>query len=393
MVMLSSPVQPSRVPLWHLAKYFLWLGSIGFGGPLALVGYMRQHLSEERNWISRSDFLSGLALASLCPGPFATQLAIYIGWFHARILGATVVLLAFTLPAFLMIVALAITYTNFNNARWAHSAFYGISASVIAIVFHQAYAMSKMIVGHDHWLWGIFLINIIIAYIAPTQIYWFFLISGMLVWLIKVPPRFLTSPNFLLPLGWGLGELTIENLSNHHILMKLFLYFAWTGTVVFGSGFAIIPFIHEGVVQQHHWLTERQFLDAISFGMITPGPIVLAVAFIGYLVAGLKGAIVAAIGIFLPCYLCVIALAPHFNRIAHHEAVRACVQGVTVAVAGGITGTTFFLGKNTIIDWPTLGIFLGTSFALFRFKNIPQPTWLLIAAIIGILLQETAGLK
>lgn len=379
--MKATPPNPytTSPSLWSLIKYFLYLGCIGFGGPLALIGYMRRDLVEKRSWISHSNFLNGLALSSLCPGPLATQVAVYIGWLHARILGATAILLALTLPAFLMILALAIAYTHYGDVSWARSAFYGISAGVIAIVIRNAYELSKMIVGRDRWLWVVLMLNIFIATTAHIQIYWTFLISGLLVWVIKAPPQFLSSSLFLLPFSWSLGSL-----GNDHIIVKLFLYFAWVGTVVFGSGYAVIPFIHEGVVQNYHWLNETQFMDAISIGMITPGPIVLAVTFMGYLIAGIEGALVTAIGVFLPCYLCVILFAPHFHRIAHHEGVKSFIQGVTIAVAGAITGSAITLGKSAIVDLPTVGIFLGTSFMLYQFKKIREPVWLLIAAGVGI---------
>jgi len=365
--------------LWHLIKYFLYLGSIGFGGPLALLGYIRRDLVEKRGWISQSHFLNGLALASLCPGPLATQLAVYVGWFHKRILETTAILIAVTLPAFVMVLGLAVAYTHYGDVRWARSAFYGVSACVIAIVIRNAYHLAKMIVARDYWLWGIFIANIVIAIATHIQIYWAFLMSGLLVWAIKAFSRSLA---FFLPVGLSLGAL-----SHNHILVKLFLYFAWAGTVVFGSGYAIIPFIHEGVVQKYHWLSEAQFMDAISIGMITPGPIVLAVTFMGYLIAGLKGAIATTVGVFIPCYLCVIIFAPHFHRIAHHEGFKAFVQGITIAVAGAITGATITLGKTAIIDLPTVGFFLGTSFMLFQFKKIREPIWLLLAAMLGILVK------
>jgi chromate transporter len=377
----SSPLRPPSFK--NLIRYFLYLGTIGFGGPIALVGYMRQHLVEQRAWMDRLDFMNGLALASLCPGPLATQLAIYIGWFHARILGATAVLIAFTLPAFLMILFLAVVYTNAANITGLHAAFYGVSASVIAIVIRHAFNMSKMIIERDHWLWIIFIGNIFITWFMTSNLFWFFILSGVVVWVIKKPPNFF-HPSLVIPSIYT----TFETLGNHNHLLKMFLYFAWSGTVVFGSGFAIIPFIHDGVVQHYHWLTERQFLDAIAMGMITPGPVVLAVAAMGYLIAGIKGAIVAAIGIFLPCYLFVIILAPHFTRIAHHEGVRAFVQGLTVAVAGGITGTSLHLGKNTIVDDLSLCIFIGTAIILYKIKRVPEPVILLIAALLSVIVKS-----
>jgi chromate transporter len=343
------------------------------------MGYMRRDLCDRRQWINNSDFMNGVALSSLCPGPLATQLAIYIGWFHSRFLGATASLLAFTLPAFLMVLSLAVIYTHSIQIKWLQFAFYGVSASVLAIVIRYAYITSQKIVDRDHWLWGIIVVNFLLICTTNIHIYWALLVSGVVVWIIKSPPRFRSSPVLILPVG-----ITIDTLSHNHILGKIFLYFVWAGTVVFGGGFAIIPFIHEGVVLNYHWLTEHQFLDAIAVGMVTPGPIVLVVTFMGYLIAGIKGAFVATIGILFPCYLLVIILAPHFNRVAHHEGVRAFVQGVTVGVAGCITGTTVLLAKNVIIDGVTISIFLGTSLVLYLFKKIPEPMWLLVAAGVGM---------
>lgn len=347
---------------------------------MALVSYMRRDLMEKRGWISHPEFLNGLALASLCPGPIATQLAIYIGWFHARLLGATSILIAFTLPSFLIILSLAAAYTHYGNGKWTQAALYGISPCVIAIVLRNGYQLSKAIVAKDYWLWGIFILNIILASFTHIPVYWVLLGSGLLGWLFKSTPRILFSPSLFIPLG-----LSLEALASHHISAKLFLYFAWTGTVVFGSGYAIIPFIHEGVVQNFHWLTERQFLDAISIGMITPGPIVLAVTFIGYLIAGMKGALAATLGVFLPCYLFVIIFAPHFHRVAHREGLKAFIQGVTIGVAGAITGTSILLGKNSITNVTTAGIFLGSFFVLYHFKRIKEPVWVVFSALIGIL--------
>ncbi|MBX9804416.1 MAG: chromate efflux transporter [Alphaproteobacteria bacterium] len=382
-----KPIAPytGAPSLWDLIRYFLYLGSVGFGGPFALIGYIRRDLMEKRGWISHAEFLNGLALASLCPGPLATQLAIYIGWTHARIVGAAAVLIAFTLPAFLLILGIAIAYPHYGDVGWARSLLYGISPAVIAIVLRNAYQLSKMIVAGDAWLWALFAGNVGIAAATSIPIYWAILASGFLVWMIKAPPRFISASLFL-PFG-----ISIEALSSNHLSFKLFFYFAWAGTVVFGSGYAIIPFIHEGVIHTYHWITERQFIDAISIGMITPGPIVLAITFIGYLIAGIKGAFAATFGIFLPCFLCVIIFAPHFHRVAHHEGLKAFVQGITIAVSGVITGATLSLGRSAIIDVFTLLIFIATGVALIKFKKIREPVWLLLAGSVGILVKSIIG--
>src|SRR6266702_2982491 len=280
-----------RVHLRALLLYFLRLGTLGFGGPIALAGHMEQDLVEQRGWISAQEYKEGLAFAQLAPGPLAAQLAIYLGWVRGRVLGATLAGIAFVAPSFLMVLVLSELYVRLGGP-----------ASVA-------------------------------------------------------------------------------------VLWKILTYFAGASLFVFGSGLAIVPFLYGGVVRQFHWLTERQFIDAVAVSMITPGPVVITVAFIGYLVAGLPGAILAAVGVFLPVYLITVLLAPHFHRVAKNPQVKAFVDGVTAAATGAIAGAAVILGRRALIDGPTILIALVTLALLLVPKKISEPVVILAAGIVGLVLK------
>src|SRR6266568_3874075 len=389
----STSAQPSeRVPytLWQLVRYFLHLGTLGFGGPVALVGYMQRDLVENRAWIAEVDYKEGLALAQLCPGPLAAQLAMYLGYVRYRMLGATLVGLAFIWPSFLMVVALGWLYTLYGGLPWMQAVFYGVGASVIGIIAHSAYKLTTKTIGRDPLLWGIYLVTAIVTIVTQTEQVLLFLAAGVLVWLVKAPPRALWK-------SWGKGKTGVMSLSPVPLaavfaagavaggtLWAIFTFFVFAGAFVFGSGLAIIPFLYGGVVQGHHWLTDRQFVDAVAVAMITPGPVVITSGFIGYLVAGFAGACVAALGTFLPCYAFVVIAAPAFRKYGKRPAIGAFVQGVTAAAIGAITGAVIILGRRTITDFPTIALALVTLLLLWRWKKIPEPLIVLGAAVVGL---------
>src|SRR6266705_1325799 len=283
-----------RVPytLWQLVRYFLRLGMLGFGGPVALVGYMQRDLVDQRAWIAEADYKEGLALAQLSPGPLAAQLAMYLGYVRYRILGATLVGLAFIWPSFLMVVTLGWLYTIYGDLPWMQAVFYGVGASVIGIVAVSALKLTNRTIGRDPLLWGIYLVMAAVTVLTQTEQVLLFLAAGFLVWLIKAPPwsswkrwrKGKTGVASVSPLP--LAALFAVVATTGGTLWALFSFFAIAGAFVFGSGLAIIPFLYGGVVQGHHWLTDRQFVDAVAVAMITPGPVVITSGFIGFLVAG-----------------------------------------------------------------------------------------------------------
>jgi chromate transporter len=370
-----------EVSLARFAGYFLRLGTFGFGGPIALAGHMQQDLVDDRHWISKQDYVEGLALAQLAPGPLAAQLAIYLGYVRNGIVGATAVAVAFVLPSFLMVLALSAAYVRYGGLKWMQAIFYGIGASVIAIIARSAYKLTKLTLGKDKLLWGIFVVLAVTTAWTSREIVWLFLVAGVVALLIKAMP---TRAETIRP---SIGLFTLPTLSGATGLFGIFLYFAKAGLFVFGSGLAVVPFLYGGVVQEHHWLTERQFVDAVAVAMITPGPVVITVAFIGYLVAGVSGATAAAVGIFFPVYLVVVLLAPSYKRWAKNAQLNAFVRGVTAAATGAIAGAVIVLARRSIYDVTTLMIAAVTFGVLVRWK-VPEPILIACAAVAGLLLHR-----
>ncbi len=386
----SSRARPGHTPstgdysLRRLAYYFLRLGTIGFGGPIALVGYMERDLVEGRKWLTREEYLRGLALSQLAPGPLAAQLAMYVGYSKDGVLGATVAGTLFVLPSFIMVLLLGMAYVAYGGLNWMQAAFYGIGAAVIGIIVKSAYKLARVTLKKKPLLWGIFTVMCGVTAVTERENIWLFLLSGVVTLFAFSPPsrlrlgssgtmRLLVATPLQLPLAvdWSrCGEI--------------FLFFAKAGAFVFGSGLAIVPFLHGSVVQQYHWLNERQFLDAVAVAMITPGPVVITVGFIGYLVSNVGGAVAAALGVFLPVWLVVILVTPYYRRIAGNLQVQAFVQGVTSAAIGAIAGAVIVLSRRAIVDVPTLLIGLGTLLLLIRYK-IPEPVLVFCAGLLGFI--------
>ena len=380
----SEKILQPGYTLWQLVRYMLRLGALGFGGPIALVGYMHRDLVEQRGWITEADYKEGLALSQLAPGPLAAQLAIYLGYVHYRILGATLAGLAFVIPSFLMVLALGWVYVRFGGIQWMQAVFYGVGAAVIGIIAISAHKLTVKSIGKDKLLWAIYLLLAIVTVVTESEMAWMFLLAGMVVWFWRAPPKWLNKS--------GLNAFVVTQLpatgawfgsADIGLLTQLGIFFAKAGAFVFGSGLAIVPFLYGGVVTEHHWLTERQFVDAVAVAMITPGPVVITVAFIGYLVAGLSGACVAAVATFLPCYLFTIIPAPYFKKYGKLPGLIAFVDGVTAAAIGAITGSVIVLAQRSIIDLPTILLAVATAALLWRFKKIKEPLIVIGAAIIG----------
>lgn len=378
--------------LKELVIYFLKLGTTGFGGPVALVGYMHRDLVENRKWISEEEYKQGLALAQLAPGPLAAQLGIYLGFVHYRVLGATLAGLAFVLPSFIMVVLLGIAYKLYGGLPWMQAIFYGVGAAVIGIIAMSSYKLTTKAIGKiniqsfkDKWLlWLFFIVAATITFVTQKEEVLLFVGAGLLYMFIKAPPKWLsnkTANSFVL-LQIGFWDFEIGTLG------KIAVFFTKAGAFVFGSGLAIIPFLHSGVVIEHHWLTEQEFVDAVAVAMITPGPVVITVGFIGYLVAGFPGASVAALATFLPCYLFTVIPAPYFKKISKNHSIKAFIDGITAAVVGALVGAVFVIATRSILDVTTAIIALASVFALIYIRKIQEPYIILIAAVLGIILKQ-----
>ncbi|WP_194715633.1 chromate transporter [Noviherbaspirillum soli] len=384
---MSHVPESPRYTLWQIVLYMLRLGALGFGGPVALVGYMQRDLVEDRQWITQEDYKEGLALAQMAPGPLAAQLGIYMGYVHYRIWGATLAGIAFVLPSFLMVVALGWAYVEFGGLAWMQAVFYGVGAAVIGIIAMSAKKLTQKSVGKDKLLWAIYLVLAAVTVITESEVAWLFIAGGVLVWFLRAPPKWLSKSSVhaaaltQVPLAGGfLGSMDAS------LLTQIAIFFAKAGAFVFGSGLAIVPFLYGGVVTEHQWLNDKQFVDAVAVAMITPGPVVITVGFIGYLVAGLSGAIVAALATFIPCYLFTIIPAPYFKKYGKLPGVVAFVEGITAAAIGAITGSVIVIAKRSIIDIPTALIAFATVALLWRFKKLQEPVIIVAAALLGLVL-------
>lgn len=378
--MVENKLKP--VSLRELVLYFLRLGSSGFGGPIALAEHM-QHDLVPRGWITDEEYLQGLAFSQMMPGPLAAQLAMWIGFIRYGVPGASLVGIIFILPTYLIVLIISALYVAYNGLSIVQALFYGIGPAVIAIVAISAVRLARKTIGKEWAMWIIFGLVAVITIFLRAEIAILFVIAGLIGMFMYSPPNSWKrigkkTAGMLIPfIATGAASLPI--------LLQLGAFFVIAGAFTFGSGLAIVPFLHQGVVLQNHWLNERQFLDAVAVGIITPGPVVITAAFVGYLVAGFWGSLVSALGVFLPVYLFVLFIGRYIIRYREHPALKGFVKGATAAASGAIAGAAVILGQGSIKDIPTAIIGLVALVILIRFK-IPEPLLVAGAAIAGVLL-------
>ncbi len=398
--MAEYPAQErTEMSLRDLCLYFLKLGTIGFGGPAALVGYMRKDLVDEGKRIDETTYNLSIALAQIMPGPLAAQTAIAIGYFQGGILGATLVGLAFILPSFLMVLGLSWLYVAFGGLPWMQALFYGIGAVVIAIIAIAAYRLARGTNKKDPLLWGVFVVLLLATVVSQTELAVLFLLAGLVAVLVRAWPG--PRGAAVIAAACVVGAAAIFAMETFllradalaggdNVLLQILLFFTKAGSFVFGSGLAIVPFLQQGVVHDLGWLTEHQFLDAVAVALITPGPVVITVAFIGYLVAGVAGAAVAAVGIFFPVYVFTIIPAPWFRRHRDNPQLRAFAGGATAAASGAIAGAVVVLGQRAIFDIPTVLIALVGLGLLWKFRT-QEPLLVAGAGVAGLLARPSFG--
>ena len=374
----------------NLLLYFLRLGATGFGGPIALVAHMDRDLVQARGWVTREEFERGFALAQLAPGPVATQLAMYIGYLRARVVGATLVSFAFLLPSFVMVVALGWFYVLYGGLPWVHAIFSSVGAAVIGIIVRSAYKLTRSNLKADPFLWGIACVLAVLNIFTHLDNIWPFLLAGGLAILVLAPPRLFRRKANIVLLPLVVFLVPFMPPLDLGLIGTIFVFFAKAGAFVYGSGLTIVPFLHVGVVSELHWLTEQQFLDAVAVAMITPGPVVITVAFIGYLVGGFPGACAAALGVFLPVYLFVVLAARFVERIAHNLRVMAFVRGITAAATGAIVGSAIVLAQEAITDITTAVIAV-VSLVLITRGKVPDPIIIIAAAAAGLVFHAFSG--
>jgi len=358
-----------------MAGYFLRLGTLGFGGPIALVGAMHRELVDRRGWVTEAEYREGLALAQLAPGPLAAQLCFYIGYLRGGTPGALLAGLAFVLPSFLMVVGLGAAYVRYGGLPWMQAVFYGVGATVIGLIARSAAALARRTLGGDPLLWGLGALLLVTTAVTGRESPLLIVLSGITTWLVRAPPP------------WLVRRPTALEGASLLLLLQVLGFFSYAGAFVFGSGLAIVPFLRGGVVLEHRWLSEAAFLDAVAVAMITPGPVVITTGFIGFLVAGWPGAVLAAAGTFLPCFLLTVVPAGWFHRHGSRPWLQALVAGVTAAAVGALSGAVIVLGRGALQDGATVVLAL-SAFALSRrYRAVPDPLLVAGAALAGLLLR------
>ena len=366
----------------EIVKYFLYLGATGFGGPVALVGQMEKDLVQQRGWLTAAEMREAIAIAQTLPGPLAIQVGILISHMRGGFWGAWAGGWAFILPNFLMVVALGAAYVYFGGLSWMTAIFYGVSPAVIALILHSCWRLAKLGM-EDRAQWAIAAAALVITLLSESEVAILFIGAGIVGVLIygdwfRRPPAamFAVAP---------IAIVGAPQVASTTLLGKLFLFFIKAGSLTFGSGLVIVPFLEKGLVQETAWLNPREFLVAVAIGMLSPGPVVITATFVGYLVAGFWGATVSTIGIFLPSFLLILIVAPIIKRYRANANVQGFIKGAYAAAIGTILGASVLLAKVAVGDWLTALIFAGSLAALFRFKKLSNPALVAAVAVIGLI--------
>lgn len=379
--MTTDPTPETRKPIGELVKYFLRLGLLGFGGPVALVGQMERELVDERKWLTKEQMREAIAICQSLPGPLAIQVGVYISYLRGGFWGAWAGGWAFILPNFVIVAALGALYVHLGDLQPVTAIFYGVSPAVIALILHSCYRLAKL--GMEDWLqWVIAAVCLVVTVVLQTEVAILFIGAGIVGILyygnfIRRPPTAL-SLVIAAPLAAPMAPVATSSL-----LGKLLLFFLKAGSLTFGSGLVIVPFLEQGLVQEYGWLDQRQFLVAVAIGMISPGPVVITATFVGYLVAGFWGSLVSTIGIFLPSFLLVLIAAPLLARHRANPNVQGFVKGAYAAAIGTILGACILLGKIAIGDWLTILIAVVSLAVLFRWK-VNNPLLIAATAVVGL---------
>jgi chromate transporter len=371
-----------EVGIRDLVLYYLRLGALGFGGPVALCGQMERELVKERKWLSRDEMRDGIAVCQSLPGPLAIQVGIFVSYLRGGFWGAWAGGWAFILPNFIIVCALGDLYVHFSGLPILTAIFYGVSPAVIALILHSCYRLTKL--GMEDWLqWVIAAACFVVTIAARAEVAVLFIASGLIgvfyygsFFKGRAPAA---STMALAVAGAGVGKI-----AGLPILGRLLVFFLKAGSLTFGSGLVIVPFLEKGLVQNTGWLDEHQFLVAVAIGMISPGPVVITATFVGYLVAGFWGATVSTVGIFLPSFLFVLVVAPILVRHRAQPDVRGFVKGAYAAAIGTILGASVLLARIAIGDWLTFGVTLVSLLVLFRWK-VSNPVLVAATALVGII--------
>ncbi len=368
--------------LAELLFYFLRLGLLGFGGPVALVGQMEREVVAERGWLTKEQMREAIAICQSLPGPLAIQVGIYVGYLRGGFWGAWIGGWAFILPNFLIVAALGALYVRLGDLKPVTAIFYGVSPAVIALILHSCYRLAKLGM-EDKLQWAIAAVCLVVTVVLQAEVALLFLGAG-LVGILYYGNLFRSPPPASLSLALPAALPLVVPAASGSTLGKLLLFFLKAGSLTFGSGLVIVPFLEQGVVAQYGWLDQRQFLIAVAVGMISPGPVVITATFVGYLVAGFWGALVSTVGIFFPSFIFILVAAPLLARHGKNPNVQGFVRGAYAAAIGTILGACILLGRIAIGDWLTALIAVVSLAVLFRWK-VSNPLLIAVTAVVGLI--------
>jgi chromate transporter len=365
----------------ELVRYFLRLGCLGFGGPVALVGQMERELVDGKKWLTKEQMREAIAICQSLPGPLAIQVGVYVSYLRGGFWGAWAGGWSFILPNFFIVAGLGALYVYLGDLPPITAIFYGVSPAVIALILHSCYRLAKL--GMEDWLqWAIAAVCLVVTVVLQAEVALLFIGAG-LVGILYYGSLFSRTPKALSVTAAPVLAALVPDASSS-VISKLLLFFLKAGSLTFGSGLVIVPFLEQGVVQQFGWLDQRQFLIAVAIGMISPGPVVITATFVGYLVAGFWGSLASTVGIFLPSFLFVLIAAPLLARHRANPNVQGFVKGAYGAAIGTILGACILLGRIAIGDWLTALIGIVSLAVLFRWK-VSNPLLIAATGVIGLI--------
>ena len=385
---MNASDESGESTLWQFALYFLRLGALGFGGPVALANSMRRDLVEARGWLTSEEYENGLALAAACPGPLAYQLAVYCGYVRFGVVGGLTVAVTFALAPFVIVTFAAWLYVRFTGNWQLRALFYGIAPVVVALIVKACWNLGKRTLRSDRAAWMFAILACTITVVVQKELALMFLIAGLIGSFVFGRSGATAAAPVASPANGRARAMVLApaaTIAFSGTTAKLFLFFFKTGLLVFGSGLVIVPFLKTQVVDQYHWLGNRQFLDSVAIGMISPGPVVITATFVGYLLNGVIGALAATIGIFSPPVLFTVLATPILLRYYKHSRFAGFIRGVGVTVVGVLVGTTYLVGKEAIGDWLTTAIAIVSLLVIIVWKKLPEPFVVLTGGLIGLL--------
>jgi chromate transporter len=373
--------------LRSLMRYFAKLGTSGFGGPIALVGYMHRDLVEERGWYSEDEYRQALAVGQMFPGPLAAQTGMWLGYLVAGARGAAAVIVPFVLPPFVIVTTVAVIYAQYQGLSVVHSIFAGVGPAVLAIIAIAAVKLARKTNERDLVAWAIAGVLCTATAISGAEIIWLVLVAGLFgsLWWGGGMPSFRSDAAILSPAA----VVSVKGFAvtgSGAALASLGLFFLQAGAFTFGSGLAIVPYLHSGLVENHHWLTNGQFVDAVAMGLISPGPVVIMATFAGYLVDGLVGATIATIAVFLPVFFFVVVPGRFVRRYEHRPRLKGFIKGATAAATGAIAGAAIVIGGQ-VITRPLSVVIAIVALVLLvqKRRKLSEPPVVAVAAIAGLI--------